>query len=289
MKIKRPIIHLVVIIVIGVLTISSPQLLMAQEQSNIGVIKKNGMVVSAHELASNVGRDILLKGGNAFDAAAAVHFALTVVYPQAGNIGGGGFAVFHTESGDNGALDFREKAPLAATKDMYLDDNQEIVKGKSTLGHLAVGVPGSVDGIIQLHEKYGILPFKKIIQPAIDLAYFGHAINAQLANDLNRFQEAFASVNDRQTIYNKKTPWKTGDHHINQPLTATLILIRDKGRNGFYKGIIADMIVKESNAGHGIITYQDLMDYNSVWRVPTKGIRDMKSLPCRHHRVVELH
>jgi gamma-glutamyltranspeptidase/glutathione hydrolase len=154
---------------------------------------------------------------------------------------------------------------------MYLDANKEPIVGKSIVGHLAIGIPGSVDGMITLHEKYGTLTFQATIQPAIDLAYNGFRINKQLANDLNRFRDQFIEVNKRKTSYTKDTPWVIGDTLKNLELAATLLQIRDFGRDGFYKGIVADMIIKESNAGHGIITQADLDEYKSKWRKPVIG------------------
>ena len=147
---------------------------------NVGTISKNGMVSSAHPLASKVGVDILKSGGNAFDAAVAVHFALSVVYPNAGNIGGGGFAIYRLENGEIGSLDFREKAPINSTRDMYLkidkDGKLEVDDDKSKLGHLAVGVPGAVDGMVKIHERFGLLKWDELINPSIELAKKGFKI-----------------------------------------------------------------------------------------------------------------
>ena len=142
-------------------------------ETEVGVIADSAMVVTAHPAASQVGIDIIRQGGNAFDAAIAVQFALAVVYPRAGNIGGGGFAVYRSKDGTSGALDFREKASQASTKDMYLDADGNVIKGLSIKGHLAAGVPGTVDGMVKLHEKYGSLPFSELVQPAVNLAYHG--------------------------------------------------------------------------------------------------------------------
>ena len=237
----------------------------------LGLMAKECMVVSAHELASEVGKETLKSGGNAFDAAVATHFTLAVVYPQAGNIGGGGFTVFRKSNGQVGSLDFREKAPIAATKNMYLNENGEVIKDKSLVGHLAVGVPGSVDGMFQLHQIHGSLPWAKLVQPAINLAQNGHPINQTLAKDLNKYQEVFRSVNQRSTCYSKDTLWQQGDTLINEELANTLRLIQDQGRDGFYTGITANAIVAESKKGNGIITHADLDKYQSKWREPLVG------------------
>ncbi|UXX78029.1 gamma-glutamyltransferase [Reichenbachiella carrageenanivorans] len=240
-------------------------------QPETGLLTKNAMVVSAHSLASEAGKQALLAGGNAFDAAVATHFTLAVVYPQAGNLGGGGFAVYRLNDGEIGTLDFREKAPLAATKNMYQDSTGQVVPNKSLVGHLAVGVPGSVDGLLKIHEKYGLLPLATILQPAIDLAKNGHAINKTLAKELNRFKTTFLQVNQRQTPYSKEENWNQGDTLINQDLAKTLTAIRDYGRSGFYKGWVAASIISESKKGHGLLTQADLNRYESKWRKPLVG------------------
>lgn len=241
------------------------------QDKNLGTISNNGMVVSAHQIASEIGRDILQSGGNAFDAAIATHFALVVVYPQAGNIGGGGFAVFRLADGANGSLDFREKAPIAATKNMYLDEDGNVVKDKSLVGHLAVGVPGSVDGMYKLHEKYGRLSWPILIQPAIELSQNGHAINSTLARDLNRFKKVFLEVNQKNIPYTKHELWQTGDTLINKDLAKTLTAIRDLGREGFYSGFVAKKLLNESKKGNGLIASEDLKKYESKWRKPLLG------------------
>lgn len=241
------------------------------EQRKQGLLSQNGMVVSAHTLASEAGKEILLSGGNAFDAAVVTHFVLAVVYPQAGNIGGGGFAVFRLSNGENGSLDFREKAPLAASTNMYLDENGEVIQGQSLTGHLAVGVPGSVDGLYNLHSKYGQLPWLTLIQPAIDLAKNGHAINETLAQELNRFKDKFLQVNQRETAYTKATNWQKGDTLINGDLAKTLTTIQTQGSEGFYSGWVAEALSKESKKGNGLITLEDLKKYKSKWRQPLVG------------------
>ncbi|MEP2024425.1 MAG: gamma-glutamyltransferase [Reichenbachiella sp.] len=240
----------------------------SHQKTNKGLLGKECMVVTAHELASEVGKQVILEGGNAFDAAVAVHFTLAVVYPQAGNIGGGGFAVFRKFDGQSGSLDFREKAPLAASKNMYLDESGIVIPDKSLVGHLAVGVPGSVDGLYALHEKYGTKPWSYLLQPSISLSENGHAINATLAKELNRFHDVFLEENERKTAYTKDEIWSKGDTLINTDLAQTLKAIQAKGRDGFYAGWVAKKIVEEQSNGHGLITSNDLKQYKSKWRKP---------------------
>jgi len=236
-----------------------------------GVIAKNGMVVSAHELASKIGVDILKKGGNAYDATIAVQFALAVVYPTAGNIGGGGFLVYRTENGAAGSLDFREKAPGKAHRDMYLDEQGNVITNLSLQEQLAAGVPGTVDGMFAIYEKLGSLPFADLIQPSIDLSRNGVVLTEKQANDYNRYREKFLKLNTHRPYVVKEEPWKVGEviHHLE--LADTLERIRNLGRDGFYKGKTADLIVKEMQAGNGIITKRDLENYRSVWRDPIMG------------------
>ena len=232
------------------------------------------MVSSAHPLASQVGIDILKMGGNAFDAAIAVHFTLSVVYPQAGNLGGGGFVVYRLENGDNGSLDFREKAPNKSSRDMYLteSDGELIVSNnKSRLGHLASGVPGSVDGMVQLYEKFGSLDWEELINPSIEYANKGFNITEKQSVGLNNVKESLTKVNNKPIAFLKETKWNEGDLLIQKELAQTLTRIKNNKRDGFYVGETADMIVKEINEGGGIITHEDLKNYNSVWRDPIVG------------------
>src|SRR5690242_16600186 len=185
------------------------------------VVCENGAVVSAHPLASKVGVEILKQGGNAVDAAIATQLALAVVYPGAGNIGGGGFMVARMANGSNISIDFREKAPARATKNMYLDMNENVIPGKSENGHLAAGVPGSVAGIF-LYYKFARLPFSKLISPAIQLAEKGFAITAAEASDLNDHQEDFKKYNSTVPVFVKSAGWKAGDILIQKDLAKTL-------------------------------------------------------------------
>jgi len=242
---------------------------------NVGTISKNGMVSSAHPLASKVGVDILKSGGNAFDAAVAVHFALSVVYPNAGNIGGGGFAIYRLENGEIGSLDFREKAPINSTRDMYLkidtDGKLEVDDDKSKLGHLAVGVPGAVDGMVKIHERFGLLKWDELINPSIELAKKGFKITEKQSKSLNNVKSAFEKVNDEIISFHKDGNWKKDDILIQEDLSKTLERIRKDKRDGFYSGLTADYIIDEMNEGGGIITYEDLKTYSSIWRKPIVG------------------
>ncbi|MEJ7560722.1 MAG: gamma-glutamyltransferase [Pedobacter sp.] len=228
-------------------------------------------VVSAHPEATKVGVDILKKGGNAVDAAVAVQFALAVVYPNAGNIGGGGFIVYRDRKGTSNTLDYREKAPSKASKDMYLDEKGDAITDKSLFGALASGVPGSVDGMVQAHKKYGKLNWKADLQPAIDLAEKGFAITAQQAGELNRLKPSFLKYNDKPVAFVKEAEWKAGDVLTQLELAQTLKLIRDKGRAGFYEGRVANAIVTAMQHTKGIISKGDLKDYHSAWRKPVTG------------------
>ncbi|MBI3501674.1 MAG: gamma-glutamyltransferase [Bacteroidetes bacterium] len=235
-----------------------------------GLIADSGMVVCAHPLAAKVGVDILKKGGNAIDAAVAVQFTLAVIYPNAGNIGGGGFMVVRMNSGEINSLDFREKAPLNASRDMYLDKNGNVIPNLSTEGLLSVGVPGSVDGMFRAHEKYGKLPWKDLVQPAIDLAEKGFSITKMQAEEMNETKNNFLKWNDSLcSLVNKE--WKAGDMLIQKSLAKTLTLIRDKGKDGFYSGETASNIVNEMKRKGGIISYDDLKNYESKWREPVVG------------------
>ena len=239
-----------------------------------GTLSKNGMVSSAHPLASKVGIEILKKGGNAFDAAIAVHFALAVVYPQAGNLGGGGFAIYRLENGQTGSLDFREKAPNMSSRDMYLINKEGdlVVDGnKSRIGHLASGVPGSVDGMLKLYEKFSTKNWEELISPSINYAENGFKITKKQSRGLNNVRESFDKVNNKPIAFLKESNWEEGDLLIQKDLAKTLNRIKDDKRDGFYSGITADLIVEEMNRGNGIITHEDLKNYSSLWRDPIIG------------------
>jgi gamma-glutamyltranspeptidase/glutathione hydrolase len=232
---------------------------------------KHAAVVTAHPEASKVGVAIIRRGGNAVDAAVAVQFALAVVYPNAGNIGGGGFLVYRGKGGNSDALDYREKAPEKASRDMYLDAQGNAITDKSLYGALASGVPGTVDGMVKAHHKYGKLSWKKDIQPAIDLAQNGFQITAQQASELNSHKERFLKYNNRPVAFVKNDLWKAGDLLKQPQLAKTLKLIRDHGRRGFYEGLVATAIVASMKNTSGLITEKDLKDYQSVWRKPVSG------------------
>lgn len=239
---------------------------------NITVYK--AAVVSAHALASNAGLGVIKKGGNAFDAAIATQLALAVVYPGAGNLGGGGFMVAHTSSGKNIALDYRECAPLKATKDMYLDSAKNAVTILSMEGRLASGVPGTVAGLFAT-LKYAKLPFATLIAEAISLAEKGFALTKAQAEDFNNSRAVFLRNNKNNVAFLKDTPWKTGDILIQTDLANTLKRIREKGVKGFYEGETAKLITAEMSSGNGIITENDLKNYKVRERVamqfPYKG------------------
>ncbi|MFV0153110.1 gamma-glutamyltransferase [Empedobacter falsenii] len=232
---------------------------------------KNGVVVTAHPEASKVGVEILKKGGNAIDASVAVQFALAVVYPNAGNIGGGGFLVYRDAKGKTDALDYREKAPLKATENMYWDKDGNAITDLSLYGQFAAGVPGTVDGMVKAHEKYGKLNWKELVQPAIDLAQKGFKITKQQASELTNKYDDFVKYNSKINALTAKASWKEGDLLVQKELANTLKLIQQKGRAGFYEGKTADLIVKEMKRGNGIISHEDLKQYQSVWRTPVSG------------------
>lgn len=235
------------------------------------VLADNGMVSSAHPLASQVGVDILKDGGNAFDAAVAVHFALSVVYPNAGNIGGGGFAVYRLNDGTVGSLDFREKAPSSSSRNMYLDENNEVYKNKSKLGHLASGIPGSVDGMVKLHDKFGSIDWKLILEPSIKLSNDGFQLTKKQAISLNSVKESLLKLNDSKISLINDTKWKENDLLIQKNLSKTLKRIQISKRDGFYSGKTAELLIKEMNEGNGIFTLEDLKNYSSIWRKPIIG------------------
>ncbi|MDN3584097.1 gamma-glutamyltransferase [Mucilaginibacter flavus] len=232
---------------------------------------RNGMVVCAYPDAAQVGIDILKKGGNAVDAAVAVQFALAVVYPEAGNIGGGGFMVFRSKDGKTNTLDFREKGPGAASANMYLDSAGNVIPDMSLYTHKASGVPGSVDGMFTAHQKYGKLKWADLVQPAVNLARNGFKLTKRAANDLNHNAAEFTKLNPGKTYLLKEGGWKEGDVLVQEDLAKTFEAIRDKGRDGFYDGVVADEVVAEMKGGDGLITKEDLKNYHSVWRNPIIG------------------
>jgi gamma-glutamyltranspeptidase / glutathione hydrolase len=225
----------------------------------------NGVVVSAHPLASMAGQEVLAKGGNAFDAAIATQLALAVVYPNAGNLGGGGFMVAQMANGKTLALDYREKAPAAATKNMYIDKDGKANTNKSQNGHLAAGIPGTVAGIFET-LPYAKLPLKQLIAPALHFAKNGFAITEREAYNLNALKEEFKNNNLHTPAVIKNTLWQAKDTLIQNSLANTLVAIEKNGKAGFYEGIVANYIVTEMKKGGGIISYEDLKNYKATWR-----------------------
>ena len=236
------------------------------KDKNEGLIAKNGMVVSAREEASKIGIEILKLGGNAFDAMIATDLALAVSYQSAGNIGGGGFMVYRMANGETGALDYREKAPLTASKDMYLDDNGNIIKGMSVAGGMSVGVPGTIAGIFEVHKKFGSLPIEQLFQPAINLANDGIVVTKKQSNRIKSHQNYFKLVNNEPILFLNEI--KTGDTLKFPNLANTLTRIMDNGRDEFYKGRTANTLVDFINKNNGIISLKDMELYEAIWRDP---------------------
>lgn len=231
------------------------------------LVASNGAVVSAHPLASQAGLSILQKGGNAIDAAIATQLALAVVYPNAGNIGGGGFMVAQLKNGKTVALDYREKAPAKAHRDMYIEPDGKANTDKSQQGHLSCGVPGTVAGLFAAH-RYALLPFRVLIAPAIELAEKGFVITTGEARGLNNLQSDLKKYNTQTPVFVKKEEWKAGDTLIQIDLANTLKRIRDNGQAGFYEGPTADLIVAEMQRGGGLISKEDLRAYTAQYRTP---------------------
>jgi gamma-glutamyltranspeptidase/glutathione hydrolase len=236
------------------------------------VVARHALVVSAHPAASRVGRDIMQQGGNAYDAAVAVQFALAVVLPVAGNVGGGGFIVYCNHSGTAGTLDFRETAPARASRDMYLDAQGNIVPGRSTAGALAVGTPGTVAGMVALHHKLGKLPWAKLVAPAVRLASQGVALTEKEAAGLNRTQADFTKYNPGSPpVFVRAAAWQQGDTLKQPELAAVLQRVQTQGRAGFYQGRTAELLLAEMKKGGGLITQQDLDGYQPKWRDALHG------------------
>ena len=256
-------------VLIAVVLLASCQNSPAKKQPDPekGVLAPHAMVVSAKEEASQIGLAILKKGGNAFDAMIATELALAVAYPNAGNIGGGGFMVYRLGSGERGALDYREKAPAKAHRDMYLDKNGKVIADKSTLGALAVGVPGTIAGIFEVYEKFGSLPIGELIQPAIDLARKGVLITELQANSyMNKNVELIKQANNYVTPF--ENGWKAGERFKYEELAQTLERIRDNGSYEFYNGETAKHIVSYVQELGGILSLDDLRNYRAQWRKP---------------------
>ncbi len=244
----------------------------AAEERESRARARSGMVVTACPHASSVGRAVLEKGGNAVDAAVAVGFALAVTFPEAGNIGGGGFMLIRTSSGVTSFIDYREKAPMAAYRDLYLDERGEVITDLSTLGHLAAGIPGSVAGLYHAHKTYGTMPWRDIIAPAVELAERGFEVGPRLAASLERLQQ----YRDRFTALRgfmapDGGPLRAGDRLVQSDLARTLARIAEYGPDDFYRGETADLITREMRAGDGLITAEDLASYTVMEREPVRG------------------
>ena len=248
-------------------------------KNTYGVLAKKAMVVSAREEASRIGVEIMKQGGNAFDAMIATDLALSVSYPVAGNIGGGGFMVFRKKDGTIGSLDFREKAPIAASKDMYLDENQNVNKAASKLGALAVGVPGTIAGLFEVHKKFGSLPFEKLIDPAIKLATNGVVVTKKQAQRLNQNKNYFRQANKGTIALDKN--WKAGDTIKYPKLAKTLERIKANGRDEFYKGKTAGHLIDKIQKLGGIMTKEDLANYEVKWRDPI-------TFTYKNHKIISM-
>ncbi|MFV8393388.1 gamma-glutamyltransferase [Flavobacterium sp. LB2P6] len=240
-----------------------------------GLVANEAMVVSAREEASKIGVEIMRKGGNAFDAMVATELALAVAYPFAGNLGGGGFMVYRKANGEIGSLDYREKAPLAATKDMFLDEKGNVIKGKSTESPLAIGVPGTIAGVFAVHEKLGSLPIEEILKPVIALAERGVTVTKKQEDRLAVYRAKIIKVNGDKTLF--ATAFKENDVIKYPALAATLKRISKNGRDEFYKGETAKTLVNYLQEKGAIITLEDLAQYEAKWRTPlTFDYKDLK-------------
>ncbi len=231
-----------------------------------GLITQKAMVVSAREEASKIGVAILEQGGNVFDAMVATDIALAVAYPYANSFGGGGFMVYRLEDGSTGALDYREKAPLASTRDMYLDEEGNMIPGKSTLGATAAGIPGGISGVFAVHEKFGSLPIKDILQPVADLARNGFVVTDKQAARFVTYDSIFKVVNGKTILFSPDK--KANDTIKNEALAQTIERIIANGKDEFYKGKTAEILVKHLTEKGGIITMEDLAKYEAQWRTP---------------------
>ena len=235
-------------------------------------VSNSGMVVSQHYLATEVGKTILDQGGNAIDASVAVAFALAVVLPRAGNIGGGGFLVLHNaEENKNYALDYREMAPAAADRDMYLNEDGSVNKSTSRLGYLAGGIPGTVAGMWEAHQKFGSMPWKDLLKPAIQLAKEGFKVSAFMADSINRAHSTMNDYPSTVEIFFPEFPLKPNHNLVQKDLAATLNRIAQNGKDGFYKGKTAKMFAAAMKKNNGLITEDDLKNYKAVWREPLVG------------------
>ena len=235
-------------------------------------MSSTGMVTTQHYIATRVGENVLSDGGNAYDAAVAIGFALAVVLPRAGNIGGGGFMLMYNENNQEAfSIDYREKAPAASYQKMYLNNQGELIKGKSTYGYLASGVPGTVAGLWEVHKKFGSLPWDQLLAPAIDLAENGFEVSVYMSDMLIRYHEKLSGFEETSKIFQKDYPNFLTKKFIQKDLAQTLKIIAKNGRDGFYKGRIANHIAKDMSQNGGLITKTDLENYQPVWRKPLVG------------------
>ena len=225
-------------------------------------------VVSARKDASDIGVEIMKKGGNAFDAMIGVQLALSVSHPTAGNIAGGGFMVYKLKDGTDGTLDFRETAPADSSEKMYQDEDGNVIPGLSSIGGLAVGVPGTVSAIFEIHKKFGSLPIEELFQPSIELAEKGYLVTKYLEDELNEKRDDFIKLNGKNSLYSKE--YKSGDTIFNKMYANTLREIMNKGTDGFYKGKVAEDMIETISQSGGIMTMEDLSEYQSVWRDPVR-------------------
>ncbi len=251
------------ILLLGVITLSCST---TKEDQSLGLITDNAMVVSARAEASAIGSAVMQQGGNAFDAMVSTELALAVAYPFAGNIGGGGFMVYRTNEGTYGGIDYREKAPMSAHRDMYLDTEGNVIEGMSTKGATAIGVPGTLAGLFEVHEKFGSLPIEQLIQPVIDLAERGVVVTQRQADRLKYYRELLVEVNGENSLYT--LDYKVGDTIKNVAFANTLKRVIKNGRDEFYKGETAKILSKFVMDKGGYITEDDLAAYEAVWRQP---------------------
>jgi gamma-glutamyltranspeptidase/glutathione hydrolase len=250
-----------VLVIVFIVLAKAPKL-----YAQTGLIASKAMVVSARQEASEIGIEIIKKGGNAFDAMVATELALAVAYPYAGNIGGGGFMVYRKANGEVGTLDYREKAPLAANKNMYLDGDGNVIPNLSTDGALAIGVPGTIAGIFAVHEKFGKLPIQTLIQPAIDLAKKGIVVTENQSKQFRTYQKSIHKISGNQSLLAQN--YTVGDTIRYHALAVTLTEISQNGAAAFYQGTIAKKIVSFIQKNGGIITLEDLSKYEVKWRTP---------------------
>ncbi len=257
---------LIFILIVFVLSCKNETNQTSKKENQQGTIATNAMVVSAREEASKIGIQILKQGGNAFDAMMATEMALAVTYPYAGNLGGGGFLVYRLNDGSKGTLDFREKAPLASSKDMYLDNAGNIIKNKSTVGAMAIGIPGTIAGIFEAQKRFGNLDVQTVLKPVIDLANNGFTVTKKQADRFKKYDSIFQVVNGHQLVFNKNL--NKGDKVFNFALAETLKRISKNGRDEFYKGETAKRLVAFLKEKGSIITLEDLNKYKAIWRDP---------------------